>query len=431
MARMTRHAHARRTGPRRLAVDIRSLRQSRPFRLILIGQTVSTVGRQITLVAVPYQVFTLTRSPLDVGLLGLAQVVPLVAVSILGGTLPDRMDRRRLLLITQSLQAVTSLLLLAGAIGGHPPLLYLYSVIAAAAAIQALDAPSRFAIIPNVVEPEHLQGALSLNIALFQASALAGPALAGLLIARFGLVAAYLTDVATFAVPLVAIWALPPQRPAGITGEPRLVAIRRGFAFVRRQPVILGGFALDLVAMIFGLPRAVFPVLALDAFRVGPHGLGLLYAAPGAGAVLAALATGWMTHVRRQGLLIALSVAVWGLAIAGFGLVPSFWIGLLLLAIAGAADSFSAVSRNTSMQQLTPDELRGRLTAVYFMVVVGGPLIGDLEAGACAQLIGPRPSVVAGGVACMLGALAIAALFPALVRYRTGEPGGEPLSSPR
>jgi MFS family permease len=400
-----------------VAVDIGALRESRAFRRLSAGQLVSLVGRQITVVAVPYQVYTATRSPALVGLLGLAQVVPLISVSLLGGGIADRVDRRSLLLVTQALLGLCSFALLVGALS-HPPVFFVFIIVALAASVAALDSPTRTAIVPNLVSPERLAGALSINIAMFQTTLIAGPALGGLVIAHFGLAGAYLVDVASFLAALIAVWLLPAQPPHSTSREPALAAIRRGWAFIRRRPVILGGYVMDLSAMIFGLPRAVFPVLAATTFHTNAQGLGYLYAAPGAGALLAALSSGWLSRSTRLGRVVVVSIALWGMAIIAFGFVSALWVGLLLLALAGAADSFSAVCRNTIMQTLTPDELRGRLTATYFMVVVGGPFLGDLEAGVVAGVASARASVVSGGVLCVVGLGAAAVAFPQVWRYR-------------
>lgn len=400
-----------------VAVDIGALRESKPFRRLSAGQLVSLVGRQITVVAVPYQVYRMTGSPALVGLLGLAQAVPLITVSLLGGGIADRVDRRRLLLVTQVLLGLCSLALLIGALG-RPPVLFVFVVVAVAASVSALDSPTRTAILPNLVSPERLPGALSINIAMFQTTLIAGPALGGLMIAQFGLAGAYLVDVASFLVAILAVWLLPPQPPHPGPRESSWAALRRGFAFVRRRRVLLGSYVMDLSAMIFGLPRAVFPVLAATTFNTGPQGLGYLYAAPGVGAVVAALSSGWLSRSSRLGRVVVVMITLWGVAIIAFGFVSALWLGLVLLAIAGAADSFSAVCRSTIMQTLTPDELRGRLTALYFMVVVGGPFLGDLEAGVVAGVTSPRVSVVSGGVLCVAGLLLATLAFPQVWGYR-------------
>lgn len=414
MSSRSRRLSAALTG---VAVDIGSLRESKAFRRLSAGQLVSLIGRQITTVAVPYQVYVMTGSPVLVGLLGVAQVVPLVTVSIAGGSIADRVDRRHLLLVTQLLLGLCSVALLIGALT-HPPVVFVFLVVALAASVAALDSPTRTAIVPNLVSPERLPGALSINIAMFQTTLIAGPALGGLVIAHLGLAGAYLVDVASFAAALLAVWLLPPQPPRSTVREPMIAALRRGFAFIRRRRVILGTYAMDLAAMIFGLPRAVFPVLAATTFHTDAQGLGYLYAAPGVGAVLAALSSGWLSRSSRLGRVVVVSIVAWGLAIIAFGLVTALWVALLFLAVAGAADSVSAVCRNTIQQTLTPDELRGRLTATYFMVVVGGPFIGDFEAGLVAGVSSARVSVVSGGVLSVLGLLVAAVAFPQVWHYR-------------
>ncbi len=401
-----------------VAVDFGALRESKPFRQLTVGQLISLVGRQITVVAVPYQIYRMTGSPVLIGLLGLVQVIPLIGVSLLAGGLADRFDRRLLLLVTQLLLGLCSLALLLGALG-HPSVLFVFVVVALAASISALDSPTRTAILPNIVSRERLPGALSLNVAIFQTSLIAGPALGGVVIANLGLAGAYLVDVASFSAALLAVWLLPPQRPSAQAHESTLAAIRRGFAFIRRRRVILGSFVMDLCAMIFGFPRAVFPVLAATTFDTNAQGLGYLYSALGVGAVLAALSSGWLSRSTRLGRVVVVAIAVWGAAIIAFGFAGSLWLALVLLAVAGAADAVSAVCRSTIMQTLTPDELRGRLTATYFMVVVGGPFLGDLEAGVVAGVSSPRISVVSGGALCIAG-LAVASLaFPQVWAHRS------------
>jgi MFS family permease len=400
-----------------VAVDLGPLRESRPFRRLAAGQMVSLIGRQITTVAVPYQVYQVTRSAVLVGLLGLAQVVPLVAMSLIGGGYADRVDRRRLLLVTQGLLALCSAGLLVGALG-QPPVIVVFSLVAAAAAVSALDFPLRTAILPNLLPPERLAGALSINTAMLNVTMIAGPALAGLIIARLGVAGAYLVDTASFVAALVAVWLLPALPPPSAVRESPLASLRRGIGFIRSRRVILGGYAMDLSAMVFGLPRALFPVLAATTFATDAQGLGYLYAAPAVGAVVALLSSGWLSRSRRLGQVIVVAIALWGLAIVAFGFVNALWLGLVMLAVAGAADSISAVSRSIIMQTLTPDELRGRLTALYIMVVVGGPFLGDLESGVLAGLTSPRASVVVGGLLCLAGLAAAAAVFPQVWQYR-------------
>lgn len=412
---------ARSRRPRRLGrfvVDYGALRESPAFRRLFTGQLVSLIGRQITVVAVPFQVYQLTGSPALLGLIGLAQAVPLVLLGLVAGVLSDRFDRRRILLVTQTLLALTSLGLAVGAIAGRPPVLVIFLLVAVSAGVSAIENPTRAAIVPNLVSRRRLSGALSLNFGLFQLGLLAGPAIGGIVIGRFGLPVAFLIDVATYGASLTAAALLPPQRPEGGGHEPPLRALRSGFSFLRRQPVIMGGFAADLAAMIFGMPKALFPVLAATTFHTGPSGLGLLYSAPGAGALVAAASAGWLSNTRHLGRVVVVSVAVWGVAIIGLGFAPALVPALALLAVAGFADSCSAVSRNTMAQTLTPDSQRGRMSAVYNIVVVGGNNLGDLESGMVAAAFGAEISVVSGGFLCLLGLAAGAAAFPALWRYR-------------
>jgi MFS family permease len=407
-------------------LDLGPLRASPQFRLLWFGELVSHIGRHITVVALPFQVYELTRSPLAVGIIGLVQVIPLVGLSIVGGALADAYDRRRVLLLTQAGLVVTALLFVAGALMDRPPLWYLYGVAAMSAALAALDSPARAAAIPNLVGKDHLASAMALNQVLFQVSDVAGPALGGLILAKFGLAWAYGADAISFGAAILAIAAmrpLPPRRdePAGpVRG---VAAAREAFRYLRGRRVLQSTFTVDLVAMVFGMPRALFPVLARETFRVGPAGLGLLYAAPAAGALVGAVLTGWVRHVRHQGRAVLWSVAVWGLAIVGFGLsTGAFLIALGFLAVAGAADVISAIFRSTILQGSIPDSLRGRLSSIHFMVVVGGPRLGDLEAGAIAQLTTPFISVVSGGAATVVGVALLAVLVPAFRRYQAGDP---------
>ena len=418
---------------RRIAIDISPLRGSRDFRLLWFGQLISLTGRQLTAVALPWQVFLLTGSSLAVGLIGLVQVVPLIVLSIAGGAIADRWDRRTVILWTEFGMALSSAALLAGALHGHPPLWYLYVVTGIQAGLSGLNQPARSASIPMLVSADRLPAAFALNQVMFNTTLVVGPMIAGLIIAAggnglAGVSWAYGIDVATFAASLVATLLLRPLRPERAEGEEAttgIAAIKEGFAFLRGKRVLNSTFYIDLVAMIFGMPRALFPALALDVFHVGAFGLGLMNAAPAAGALLGALTSGWLGGVRRQGAAVVWAVVAWGASIAAFGLLGSFFgLALVALAIAGAADVVSAVFRSTILQTGIPDSLRGRITAVHIMVVTGGPRIGDFEAGLVATLTTPVFSVVSGGLACIVGAAAIAWRIPELWRYRAQRRSG-------
>jgi MFS family permease len=402
----------------RITVDLTALRSSRELRWLVLGNFVSGLGTQAGLVALPYQVYIETRSALLTGLLGAAELLPLVAMALLGGALADRMDRRRLLALDQiGLVAVPSALC-AAAIAGSPPLILLYVLGGLLAGFGALQNVARSAIVPNLVAREEMPAALAVNFGLYQLTMVFGPGLGGLLISAADVASAYAVDAASCLVMLAALRHLSPQLPER-AGEPLAIgrSIVEGLGFVRRSPALLGSFAIDLSAMTFGMPRALFPVLAVSVYGAGASGTGLLFAAVSAGAAVAALTTRWLDHVRRLGVVTIAAVCVWGLAIAAAGLVSSLWPAAALLALAGAADSVSAVCRSVINQTVTPDALRGRMSSVFSLVVTSGPRLGDVEAGVVASITSPRFSVLSGGLACVAGAVLIAASFPQLARY--------------
>ena len=372
--------------PSRFLVDITPLRVSRDYRLLLTGQTVSWLGRQLTIVAVPIQVYDLTGSSFKVGLVGAAALGPLIVLSLAGGSIADAVDRRKLLIVTQVLLALTSAGLALNAQRDAPALWPLYVLSAATAGFSGVDLPARNAMLPRLVGRDLFTSAAALGQLVFQVGGVAGPALAGLLISRVNVAAAYWIDVATFGVSAALVVLMRPQPPEGGGTRAGLASIREGLRYLRGRRVLVSTFVIDLNAMVFGMPRALFPALGTEFFGGGPTTVGLLFAAPGAGALLGALFTGWVGRVRRQGLAVIVAVAVWGAAIAVFGLVPWLPLALVLLAVAGAADVVSAVFRNTILQLSVPDSLRGRLSAVHIAVVTGGPRLGDAEAGAVAAV---------------------------------------------
>jgi MFS family permease len=400
-----------------LLVDLTPLRASRDFRLLFAGNSVSQLGRQLTVVAVPYQVFLITGSSLAVGMVGLVTVVPLVTLTLAGGAIADAVDRRKLLLVTQLLSAATSAGLALNAMSPSPRLWPIYVLAGLSAGLAGVDHPARNAIIPGLVGRRLFPSAAALGQIQFQVAHVAGPALAGLIISRMSLATAYWIDVASFGAAVAAVAAIRPQPPEGGGTRPGWSSIREGLHYVKGRRLLIGTFLIDINAMVFGMPRALFPALGTGFFGGGAVAVGLLYAAPGAGALAGALLTGWEGGVRRQGRAVIVAVLVWGAAITAFGLVPWLPLALVLLALAGAADVVSAVFRNTILQLSVPDNMRGRLSSVHIAVVTGGPQLGDAEAGAVAALTTPRVSVVSGGLACMLGVLALLRLVPELARY--------------
>jgi len=403
---------------RRLLLDTEPLRLDRDYRLLWSGQIVSSMGNQITRIVLPYQVFTVTHSTLAIGALTLVQLIPILVFSLGAGSLVDAFDRRRLLMLTQMGLAACSLTLVALALSPGLPLLLVFVVAFVSAGLGSVDQPARSSSIPRLVPPRRLPAAIALNQLNYQAASIVGPAIGGLLIATVGIAGAYAVDVVSFGASLAALVAIAPLPPLGQVTRPGLAAIREGLRFVRGRPVIMSTFAIDFEAMVFGMPTSLFPVLALDVFHTGPVGFGLLIAAPGVGAFLGALLSGWVSGVTRAGRAVVLAVFTWGAAIFAFGLATiSFPLALAFLAVAGAADVLSAVFRSTIVQLETPDELRGRVTSLHILVVTSGPRLGDLEAAAVASVIGAQASVVSGGVLCLLGLAGVVRLFPQLMAH--------------
>ncbi len=412
---------------RRLLIDLTPLRRSRDLRCLVLGELASVLGTQLTTVAVPYQVYELTHSSLYVGLASLTQLFPLIAGALIGGSAVDAVDRRRLLMVAQVLMACCSagLAINADLDPSGPALWPLFVLPALAAGFGGLDDAGRSAIVPNLVSRSEVSTANAIFQSLFQFGLVVGPAVAGLLLAGAGVRFVYWMDVASFGAALVAVFLISPQPPSSGAGEarhrPGLRSIIEGLRFVRGRQAIQGAYLIDVNAMVFGMPRALFPALATNVFGGGAATLGFLYAAPGAGALIGALTTGWVGRVRRQGRAVIIAVIAWGIAITCFGLVSWLPGALALLAVAGWADVISAVFRNTIIQLATPDALRGRLSGLQIAVVTGGPRIGDMESGAVAAAFGDTVSVVSGGLACIAGAFVLARLLPGFRRQRTPE----------
>ena len=396
---------------RRIFIDLTPLRESRDLRWLLAGQLVSLLGNQLTAVAIPYQVYRLTGSSLDVGLVSLAQLIPLLICSLYGGTVIDATDRRKLLIRVELVMALCSAGLGINTDVGVR-LWPLFVLPAIASGLTAFDNPTRNAIVPRLVRTEQISTASAMVQVLNQLGVVIGPAMGGLLLAGAGADFVYWFDAATFLAAIAGAWAISPQPKSEGATRPGLRSIAEGFRFIRHRQGIQGAYLIDINAMVFGMPRALFPAMAITVFHGGATTVGFLYAAPGVGALVGALATGWVTRIRRQGLTVIVAVMVWGAAIVAFGLTSVLWLGLLFLAIAGWADVISAVLRNTIIQLSVPDRLRGRLAAIQIGVVQGGPRLGDLEAGAVGNAFGNEISVVSGGLACIAGAALLAWRMP-------------------
>jgi MFS family permease len=406
---------------RRAAIDVSPLRESPPFRRLWAGQSISFVGSEIAFVAVAIQLYDLTHSTLDVGLLSLCALVPLLVVPIVGGAIADAVDRRRLLLRTETGLAAVSLLLAGNALLPHPQVWALFAAEAVATTIFSFGTPSMRSLLPRLVAEEQIAAANALEGVYGNLGAVAGPALSGVLVAAIGFPLTFLLDVATFGVSLWSVWRLPALPPAEDADRASLRSIVEGFRYVRTKQALLGIFVVDTNAMVFGMPMALFPAYGAH-FGGGARTVGFLYAAPYAGALVASLLSGWVGHVRRQGLGVCLAAAAWGLALVVFGYVDALWPALALLAIAGAADYVSAVLRSTILLTATPDALRGRVSGIEFAQVASAPSLGNLEAGVVASLTSLRFSVVSGGLACIAGTVLCALALPRFIRYDSRRP---------
>lgn len=406
---------------RSLVVDIEPLRASRGFRWLYAGQAGAALARQILVVAVPYQVFVLTESSLLVGMVGLVQIAPLIVFSILGGTIADAFDRRRVLLVAELLIVLTSVALALNT-GSDAKVWPIFVLMALNAGITGVEGPTRSAMIPSLVERSRLPSAFALNQTLSQTAQVVGPALAGVVMAALGIGLAYWLSVAAGLMTVAALLPLGPQTPDGATGRITWRATAEGWRYLRGVPLLQQTMLIDLNAMVFGMPRALFPAIGLVVLGGDAATVGLLHAAPGAGALLSAVTTGWVAGIKAQGRAVVVAVIVWGTAIAAFGVSRHLATSLVLLAVAGGADVVSNVFRNTILQAVVPDNLRGRLTAFKVALSDGGPRLGDAEAGAVASLTTPTFSVVSGGLACIVGAAAIAWRGRAIWDQRTSDP---------
>jgi len=407
---------------RSLLTDIRPLQASPPYRRLFFGNTVAQLGQQMTNVAVALQVYSLTHSSFYVGLVGVFALVPLVLLGLYGGAVADAMDRRTLALLASAGLWVVSLALAAQAFLDNGSVWLLYGLIAVQSGFYALNNPARSAMVPRLVSAELMPAASALNMASTNLGLTLGPLLGALAVAWQGFGAAYAVDVLTFSAAYYALVRMPRMPPLHNSPRAGLRSVVDGLRFLGRSPNLRMTFVLDLCAMVLAQPRALFPALAYKVYAGGAGVVGLLQAAPAAGAVLAFLLSGWVSRVRRQGLAIVVAVLVYGAAVGGVGLTDLLWLGVLLLAVSGMADMVSAAYRSTILQVAAPDQLRGRLQGVFIVVVAGGPRAGDVVSGSLASAVGERPALVLGGLACIVGVLAACALSPRFLSYDARHP---------
>ena len=395
------------------------------FRRLFWAGVITNIGAQMTLVAVPTQIYDLSQSSGKVGLTGLFGLVPLVIFGLWGGAIADAVDRRRLLLFTGSGMGLISLMLWGTTEMGAHSVWLILGLFAVQQAMFAVNQPTRSAVLPRLLPAAELPQANALNMMVQQFGTIAGPALGGALIPILGLQTLYLVDAVALLATLWATWRLPALPPLATDNGARRSAgigdLLAGFRYVATQKILLMSFLVDIIAMAFGMPRALFPQMAQQTFhdpKGGGIALGLLFASIGAGSVVGGLFSGWLHRVRRQGVAVIVAICVWGFGVTAFGLVHLLWLAVLFLAIAGAADLVSAVFRSTMLQVVAPDEMRGRMQGVFTVVVVGGPRIADIWHGPVADHVGTGPTAAAGGLAVVIAVLLASVLLPAFWRYR-------------
>ena len=419
---------------RGLTADTRPLKEPH-FRRLWTANIVTVIGAQLTVVAVPAQIYAMTGSSAYVGLTGVFGLVPLVVFGLYGGALADVFDRRTILLVTTIGLIVTSGLFAVQAFAGVGDVWLLLGLFALQQAFFAVNQPTRSALLPRLVPPEQLPAANSLNMTVMQAGAIAGPLVAGILIPFTGFGWLYALDTVSLLTTLWAVVRLPSLRIEGVAAAvPGVRAVVDGFAYLRHQPVLLMSFVVDIIAMVFGMPRALFPEIAHLDFG-GPEEGGLtfalLFAGIPAGAVVGGVLSGWVSRIVRQGLAVVVCIVVWGVAMTGFGVAVLLadaggagWqrtmlvTALLMLVVGGAADMASAAFRSSMLQSAAADQVRGRLQGVFIVVVAGGPRVADVAHGATAAAVGAGAAAAGGGVLVVVGVVVAALVVPSFVRYR-------------
>jgi MFS family permease len=413
-----------------LVIDTRPLRIV-AYRRLWVSTTVTAIGSQLTAVAVPKQVFDLTGSSAYVGLTGAVALVPLLVFGLWGGAVADAADRRRLLLLTNTGVAVTSLLLWVQAFVGLGEVWAVLALLGLQQAFFAVNMPTRSAVIARLVPVELLPSAAALSSTVFTFGSVLGPLLVGALLPVAGLSTLYLVDSVALFAALWAVWKLPPMPP--LTGPVRRAGLRDvadGLRYLTTQKVLLASFLADIIAMVVGMPRALFPEMAERTFGDPPGGgpaIGWLYAAIPLGAMACGLFSGWLSRVQRHGVAVTAAVCAWGVAIAGFGMSHWLWLAVVFLALAGAADMVSMVFRGAMLQAAATDEMRGRMQGVFTVVVAGGPRIADLVHGWAAAGVGTAAACTGGGVLVVVLTVVAVACLPAFWRYRP--PTGEPVTT--
>jgi MFS family permease len=399
-----------------MLLNLAPIRKHRDYRLLYVGQLVSMFGSMITYVAVPYQVFELTQSSFIVGMLGAAQLIPLLIFALLGGAYADAMDRRKLLIVSEFVMTVGSLALAINGMTNHASVALVFVVSAAMSACNGFHRPALDAMTPRLVDREDLTAVSALNFFRFSISSIGGPALAGVCIAALGYAATYMIDVASFLISLAALAAIHRMPAADHAAPPGVRSIIEGLRYAIGRPELIGTYVVDIVAMTFAMPMALFPSMAVA--WGGAKAAGWLYSAMSLGSLFTTIFSGWTSRVERHGAAVIIAAAIWAVAIIFAGVAASLPAAVFCLAVAGAADSVSGVFRGTIWNETIPGELRGRLAGVEMISYLSGPLLGNARAGYVASLSSNAVSVVSGGLTCFIGVLLCVPLLPAFWKYR-------------
>jgi MFS family permease len=400
------------------ALDLTPLKTSREYRLLYFGQFVSAFGSAISYVVLPWQMYQLTRSSFYVGLLGVAEFVPMFVLAFVGGALADAFDRRRLVMLMEAGMTLCCAVLIVNSLLPRPSVAVLFAIAALFAACNALHRPAHEALTPRLVPPEQIPAVGALSMFRFSITFIVGTSLAGLVTSKLGAPVGYALDGLTFLASLIALWLMKPVPPPEAAEQPSWQAIKQAWAYALSRQELLGTYLIDINAMFFGMPMALFPAIAE---QFGPNTVGMLYATPAIGALLVTFFSGWTEKVERHGLAVALAATIWGLAIVGFGLTTNLWLALILLIIAFGADAVSGIFRMTIWNQTIPDHLRGRMASIEMISYLTGPYLGNAEAGLAASLLGLRASVALGGALCAAGCVALSLCLPRFIRYKGRE----------
>lgn len=404
---------------RRLFADVRPLKESPEFRRLWIGMALSSLGSQMSVVAMLIQVYAMTNDTLAVGGLALCRVVPAVAFALLGGSVGDAVDRRRLVLLATCTQALLSTVLVVQALAGWDRLWPLYLVVAAQSAVAAVNVPARRTFLRRLLSEERVPAGAALSTITVHFGVICGPALGGVVSAAWGVEVCYVLDVVTYAVILYSVAKLPPMRPRGDTARPGFRAVKEALHLVRKTPVLRGAFLVDLSVTVLGVPTALLPALTAVRFDGGEQTLGLLLSATGVGGLLGTLFSGPVGRVARPGRAMAFGGVAWGVVMAIFAVTSGLWIALGLLVLAGSLDALMVIFRTTIVQTVTPDNYLGRVGSIEYLVGVGGPQTGNARAGALGSVVSPEYGILIGAISAVTAVTLAAVMTPSFVRNRT------------